>query len=318
MERNMNKEELIKKLDFSARKYKIPLKNRLLKYPFISIRDAFITILFNKILGQKFYFLVKAKTFFNEDFHCIFPESKDIYFYGAYVYCNAEFRLTKFIIKHSFKEGLIFFDLGAHYGYYSVLISKLYPKAKIFAFEPDPSVIEILKKNKRENIEIIPKAVSSFNGKTKFYSFDLLSSGVSTLNIENTKRILNIQKKPKECEVEVITLDSFCEEYKVIPDFIKIDVEGAEENVLKGSINLLKNYSPIIALEVIFRPIIPENYQNAINILKNNGFQMFAIDENGDLEKIDYENIKNYFEKLDERYKKINQGIVFDNLIFMK
>jgi len=108
MERNMNKEELIKKLDFSARKYKIPLKKRLLKYPFISIRDAFITILFNKILGQKFYFLVKAKTFFNEDFYCIFPESKDIYFYGAYVYSDAEFRLTKFIIKHSFKEDLIF------------------------------------------------------------------------------------------------------------------------------------------------------------------------------------------------------------------
>lgn len=314
----MNEEEIIKKLDYAARKYQFPLKKRILKYPFISFRDAIITILFNKILGQKFYFLVKAKTFFDEDFYCIFPESKDIYFYGAYVYCNPEFRLTKFIIKNNFKESLIFFDLGAHYGYYSILMSKLYSQSKVFAFEPDKGVLEILKKNKKDNVNIIPKAVGSFNGKAKFYSFDLLTSGVSTLNIENVKKYIFVQQKPKEYEVEVITLDSFCEENKTIPDFIKIDVEGAEEEVLKGSENLLKNYSPIIALEVFFRPLIPENYQNAINILKNNGFKMFAINESGDLEEIDYRNIKDYFRKLDERYKQLNQGIIFDNLIFIK
>ncbi|BCX15610.1 MAG: hypothetical protein KatS3mg097_502 [Candidatus Parcubacteria bacterium] len=314
----MNKQQLIEKLDYSARKYLFPLKTRFLKFPFITLRDAFITILFNKVLRQKIYFLVKAKTFFEEDFYCIFPESTDVYFYGAYVYCNPEYRLTRFIIKHNFKDNLIFFDLGAHYGYYSVLMSKLYPQSKVFAFEPDRGVLEILKKNKRENIEIIPKAVGSFNGKTKFYSFDLLSSGVSTLNIENLKKIPLTQQKPNEYEVEVITLDSFCEENKIIPDFIKIDVEGAEEDVLRGSTKLLKNKSPIIALEIWFRPTPPENYLNAVNILKNNEFKMFAITENGDLEEVNYDNIFEYFKKLEERYKKINQGIVFDNLIFLK
>lgn len=197
-------------------------------------------------------------------------------------------------------------------------MSKLYPQSKVFAFEPDKGVLEILKKNKRENIEIIPKAVGSFNGKTKFYSFDLLSSSVSTLNIENVKKAPFAKQTPKEYEVEVVTLDSFCEKNKIIPDFIKIDVEGAEEDVLKGSTSLLKNYSPIIALEIWFRPSIPENYLNSVNILKNNGFKMFAINDEGDLERINYDDMFDYFKKLDERYKEINQGVIFDNLIFLK
>jgi len=316
----MTNQELIAKLNFSARKYSVPLKQRFIKYPFISLRDIFITILFYKILKQKFYFKVKAKTFWGDYFYCIFPESKDIYFYGGYVWLNPELRLTKFIITNKFKEDGVFFGLGAHYGYYSVLLSYLYPKAKIYAFEPDPNVLEILRLNKRSNIEIIPKAVTDKEGILKFASYDLLSSAISRL----TSALNNLTNSPfsfknyKEIDVETISLDKFCEENNITPDFIKIDVEGAEFSVLQGAKNVLKNFEPIIALEILFKPF-SENYKKSIEFLESLNYKMFAINDDGSLKEINPNKITDYFTYLENKYKEINYyGCVFDNFIFKK
>lgn len=311
----MDREELIKKLKHSARKYRIPFWQRFLKYPFISLRDALITVIFNKILKQKYYLIKKAKTILEDYMYVVFPESKDILYYGAYI-LYPEYRLNLFIIKNILKEDLIFFDLGAHYGWFSLLISNLLPNSKVYAFEPDPNVLEILQKNKRTNIEIINKAVSDKEGRLKFYSRTLLSSGVSTLNIESENLVFkNIPYQ--EVEVESITLDNFCFKNNIFPDFIKIDVEGAEEMVLRGAQEILKNHSPIIAIEIWFKPF-SDVYKKSIDILKNFGYEMYAINEEGDLENIDYDKISDYFQKLDNYCKKINCGAIYDNLIFKK
>ena len=312
----MDRQELIKKLKHSARKYRFPLWKRFLKYPFISFRDVLITVIFNKILKQKYYLIKKAKTIFGDHMYVVFPESKDILYYGAYIYMDPEYRLNLFIIKNIIKENLIFFDLGAHYGWFSLLVSNLLPNSKIYAFEPDPNVLKILERNKRPNIEIINKAVSDKEGKIKFYSRPLLSSGISTLNIESEN--LAFKEIPyQEIEVESITLDNFCFENNIYPDFVKIDVEGAEEMVLRGSQEILKNYNPIIAIEIWFKPF-SDVYKNSIEILKNFGYKMYAINEEGDLEYIPYDKIKDYFQKLDNYYQKINCGAIYDNLIFKK
>ncbi|GIW67116.1 MAG: hypothetical protein KatS3mg095_1014 [Candidatus Parcubacteria bacterium] len=312
----MNREELTNKLKYSARKYRISFMKRFLKYPFISLRDALITIIFNKILKQKFYLIKKAKTIFNDYMYIVFPEAKDIYYYGGYIYMDPEYRLNLFIIKNIFKEDLVFFDLGAHYGWFSLLVSNLLPQSKVYAFEPDPYVLKILEKNKRPNIEIIDKAVSNKEGKIKFYSRPLLSSGVSTLNIESENLVFkNIPYS--EVEVESITLDNFCFKNNIYPDFIKIDVEGAEEMVLKGAEEVLKNHNSIIAIEIWFKPF-SDVYKNSVDILKSYGYKIYAINEDGDLENINYDKIDDYFQKLNNYYKKINCGAIYDNLIFKK
>lgn len=308
----MNRQVLINRLEIANRKYKLPLKQRLIKYPLQSFRDIFITVIFGRLLKNKIYFKVKARTFFDENFWCVFPSWKDVYYYGAYVWLEPEYRLTKFIIKNDFGVKPVFFDIGASYGWYSLLFSKLYPNAKIFAFEPSPNVLEILNLNKRYNIEIIPKAVSEKSGTANFLALSLPESGLSTLKYNHNNKIEN-----NVILVEIISLDDFCKEHNIFPDFIKIDIEGAEYDCLKGGTYLLKNNSPIIVMEVYFGELF-EKYKEAVFLLKELGYSVFKINEEGELEKLCYNNLNEYFEFLRNKFITINNLAQYDNLIFKK
>ncbi len=85
----------------------------------------------------------------------------------------------------------------------------------------------------------------------------------------------------------MIILDSFCSDNNVIPDFIKIDVEKIELEVIKGAKNLLKSCGPILSLKIYINERLKE-YREALNILKNLGYNIFYINEKGELEKFEY------------------------------
>lgn len=149
----------------------------------------------------------------------------------------------------------IAFDLGAHIGAYSFIMSPLFKE--VYSFEPHPLNIMWIKKNiKRldiQNITVIEKAVSNYTGFCRLYthaihssehsiSLDLVSSLISQGSLIFSEDIYK--------NVNCITLDDFCQETKKIPSFIKCDVEGAEEFIFQGATNLLKNNDIVIGLEV--------------------------------------------------------------------
>ena len=158
----------------------------------------------------------------------------------------------------------IFLDVGANVGKYSVIIgNQLRENGKVFAFEPEPSNLKALKRNlelnRLTNVNIIPLACSDKKDRLKLY-----------LNEKNSGGHSLIEKQTSFIEVDVDTLDNRIEKQKIKKvDMIKIDVEGAEADVLKGAKKILKRYHPRVIFEAwdeehlnrIEKVLIPFKYQ---------------------------------------------------------
>jgi len=304
-------ENLIHNLNRAYQKYP---KKRIFKYLkhfpeyiLLFIHVFFLDKIIKKInykiwhyLKDKMTFIKKARLFIEKDFYITIPPYIDIYRYGAYIHTLAEYKLTKFIVKN-INQIKIFFDIGANYGYYSFLITEINKSSQAYAFEPNLYALKILNLNKNKRINIIPKAVGSENRKIKFerghYVNSLSTNVITNENIDDF------------IEVEMITLDSFSSNKKLIPDFIKIDVEKIEVEVIKGAQNLLKLYRPMISLEIYLNERYKE-YIEGLKILKNLNYHIFYIDENGDIEKFRYED---FF-----IFNNISKNLIFDNFIFLK
>ena len=139
-------------------------------------------------------------------------------------------------------------DIGANIGNHSRFFSEKFQK--VYAFEPDPFIYEILKINTSffSNIEIYNFALGESNGVSRI-SGVLSNLGGSSINREqkNGTKIEN-HSLIQSHQIEIRTLDSL-ESTFIKLKFIKMDVEGYEEFVIKGGINLINKLKPAIAFE---------------------------------------------------------------------
>ncbi|MBI2035469.1 MAG: FkbM family methyltransferase [Candidatus Liptonbacteria bacterium] len=140
------------------------------------------------------------------------------------------------------KRGDTVFDIGAHVGFYSLLFSQLVgPGGKVFAFEPLSRNVQLLKKhtglNNISNVVVVECAVAETEGE-QFFSE---SAGNSLGMITNV---------PQLTKVKTVSLDEFVKNGKIVPNFLKIDVEGAELLVLSGAKELLFKHHPVIFLAI--------------------------------------------------------------------
>jgi len=143
-------------------------------------------------------------------------------------------------LQKKIQNNSIFLDVGANLGYFSLLASYHISLGKIIAFEPVDKNLEILNKNMKlnnvENVEVISKAVADSEGTGRF----AVESNGANSHFEDIVLTHAQMKKEKTVEVEITTLDTFCTRNEIMPDVIKIDVEGAEVKVLNGATKLLK------------------------------------------------------------------------------
>jgi FkbM family methyltransferase len=166
-------------------------------------------------------------------------------------------------------------DIGAHIGYYTLLSSKLVgPEGKVYAFEPNPENGVLLAKsieaNSLHNVELIRKAVGREAGKANLYL-----SGVS-----NENQCYYVEGR-KHVEVEITSLDDFFRDLPGV-DFMKIDVDGFEINILHGAEKLIQK-SKGLMMVTEFSPhhltTAGEDPREYFNYLTRLGFKMSLIDE---------------------------------------
>ena len=166
------------------------------------------------------------------------------------------------------KEGDIVIDIGAHIGLYTIISSKrVGANGKVVDIEADPSNFEMLNSNIKLNqlTNVIPLnyAVHSKETKVKLY----LPSGESGFTKYNTIMPNWINAQEKFVEVNANTLDYLLQLNEIRQEevnWIKIDVEGAEFEVLKGATNVLSKSKDIaILMELhgpphVYRPKVEE------------------------------------------------------------
>lgn len=178
---------------------------------------------------------------------------------GYWYYGKKREKETIFLFMEIIPDCNFVIEVGAHIGYFSQFFSELISEnGKLIIFEPGINNLPYLKKNIsfQRNIRLVEKAVSNKNGKANFYIENL--SGQNNSLLSNYKRFDDVLRNSgvtankKITEVKTVTLDSFIEQDypKEKPDFIKLDIEGAELYALQGMKKILDLYSPILMVEV--------------------------------------------------------------------
>lgn len=158
-------------------------------------------------------------------------------------------------LKSTLQSGDTFIDVGANFGFHTLLASKLVgKKGKVIAFEPSPSNLEILQYHSRvnfaNNVSIISKAVGDVaNTLVPFVLVDGGKHASNSLTIADDVPYISADQK-QITEVPLTTIDKTCSEQNLVPDVIKIDVEGAELLVLKGAKNTIEKCKPTILIGI--------------------------------------------------------------------
>lgn len=128
-------------------------------------------------------------------------------------------------LSRSLRPGDVFFDLGAFVGAFTLLASRLVgPDGRVVAFEPDPGPRDVLERNlaanRATNVMVAPYVVGDRNDTVRFST-----RGDSASHVSDTG----------EVEVRQVTLDGYSTELGLRPTIMKVDIEGAEGNALRGS-----------------------------------------------------------------------------------
>ena len=182
------------------------------------------------------------------------------------------------------KPGMTVFDVGANVGLYSVISGNAVGQSgRVWSFEPFPPIAMYLRENvclnDLINVTVVEKAVSDLMGTFDFHVFP---EGCDVYNS------LGAKERPEEklhavekILVEVTTIDAFAGEAGIEKiDILKIDVEGAEERVLKGAEQLIRRSPNVQIVIEIYEPSAQQcgcSSQRLIEMLEGWGFSMFEI-----------------------------------------
>jgi methyltransferase, FkbM family len=203
-----------------------------------------------------------------------------------------QLKLFKFLKSQNYNTFYIFFDIGAHMGESIILFSKNFKINKIYSFEASPLNFAKLQKNKSKiqsnfkDLEINLENYAIGNDQNKVVMKQLNESSSSTIKGINQQSkyfkkkffFLNFIKKKKffhNLEVNQIKLSDYMEKKKILKvDFLKIDTEGYEFNVLLGLGKYLQKVS-LIMFEHHYDDMIKKDYSfgDIHDLLKKNNFE---------------------------------------------
>ena len=189
-----------------------------------------------------------------------------------------ERKVTEMLIK-TLKGAKCFVDVGTYLGWYTCLASKHMPQGKVYGFEMDELNYALLQKNLSinacKNVKAFNVAVSDAYGTLSYRREENLPSPILRLDAGRTDN-----SSSRLVFVAAVTLDGFFRSKSIKPDVIKIDVEGAEMNVLRGMTQLIKAHHPLLFLEV--HPLHLLGYNSSVfdilMFLVKNQYKVFEIE----------------------------------------
>lgn len=172
-------------------------------------------------------------------------------------------------------------DCGGHIGLATMYFKTMFPDAKITVFEPIPRIIKLLHKNleanKIMNVEVVPKALSSKKEELKLnIDTDVDTPWLSTSSV--IAGAWNKSQFTREVKVETTLLSEYLDEPI---DLLKMDIEGAETEVLAECQNKLVNIKHIL---IEFHANREHRPEKLIQILKNSRFQLKVTQEGKEIE----------------------------------
>ena len=198
------------------------------------------------------------------------PEHQYLYFYGTH---DERYVVTKLL--RIIQPGDICWDIGANIGFYTCLLaSRVEDAGTVVAFEPALRTCGYLRENvslnRFANVTVINKGLSDrVEQRHLYYSEAGLAEGTASLKYANGRAVSE--------RVMLDTIDSLTRELPV-PDFVKIDVEGYQLEVLRGGEHYLKTHAPLLMAEL--KDVGETNralFTEIENYVADLGYQLYEI-----------------------------------------
>jgi FkbM family methyltransferase len=194
---------------------------------------------------------------------------------------------TMAFIQRFLKDGMVFLDIGAHMGVYTLTAAHAVGKdGEVHAFEPVPQAYNLLQRsislNMVDNAYVNQIAVSDRDEEVEFH---INSKDPSVSGIKMRKDKLN-DSDILLTRVPCTTLDTYCAKHARKIDLIKIDVEGAELKVLSGARHLLTqtaDQSPVLVFELSAKNYETFGYSvsDLVAFLDDCGYSLFRFSGSG-------------------------------------
>lgn len=189
------------------------------------------------------------------------------------------------VLKKIINRGDIAIDVGAHHGIYTNQLKKLVGhEGFVYGIEPQYELYQYLNAayKKSKNIILINAAAHNSNSTKQLFTpihNGSLATGGASLKKQSRQNSVT--------SVNTITIDSLnlnrC-------NFIKIDVEGGELNVLEGSLSTIRKFHPILLIEIDIN-LSGKDLTQTLSILKSFKYKPYLIEKN-ELESVDYDEFK--------------------------
>lgn len=254
---------------------------------------------FFKSTRQKDVFLRMVFNLFERDPLLFAYNNNGILNYENEIVSGENFLISNILPKYipTNKKALIF-DVGANIGTYSSNLASIFSNSTIYSFEPNINTFNLLRKNveKLNNIISINIGLSDVKIESEIYTYlnDLNSEHASLY--KEVFRDLHKDKSITSVKIELERLDEFCNNYNIdYIDFLKIDTEGNELDVLKGGIQMInKGRVKLIQFEfnemnVISRVFLKDFYE----ILKD--YKIYRLSEKQLIPLYQYNSINEIF-----------------------
>jgi FkbM family methyltransferase len=202
--------------------------------------------------------------------------SRMIYFLGSHEPEETEF------LKRIIQPDWVVIDVGAHIGYYTLLVARFIDRklGHVYAFEPNPATFEVLrhhiKINNLAHVTVLNVALGASTGQIELFLGPSRNTGMASMFSRESGQ-------EKVC-TPITTLDRFVNTNNLKSiDLIKMDVEGAEVEVLEGARNVLGSYVPRLVLEVNAITLARSGHRprDLVLLLRDYGYTLFRIDRPG-------------------------------------
>ena len=222
-------------------------------------------------------------------------------------YFSKEPETLEWIDSFEKKENLIFWDIGANIGLYSIYNSLKNPKSTTIAFEPSSSNLRVLTRNisinnLEKNIKVVPIPLTNKENifqemkEGHFIEGGALNSFGEKFDFEGKEF-----KPTMKYNLLGTTMNYFIENSILdIPDYIKIDVDGIEHLILEGGDKFL-NDKKVKSLSIEINENFKEQYDKVLNLMNKYEFKLLHKKHNDDMfsEQSKFKNTYNYiFKKL--------------------
>lgn len=193
------------------------------------------------------------------------------------IYCLGLYEkpLAQFFIR-SLRPDAVVLDIGAYIGQYTLLAAKYAPRGQVVAFEPHPETFARLQahitRNSMDNVQVFQKALGQHQGVLPLVLSKQASDSYLCQSASCTETIV---------EVEVTTLDAAVRDMGLQKvNLVKIDVEGAEGEVLRGAQETLRRFRPLLVMEVdrLREEAWGDSPQAILADLEQHGYALYTLE----------------------------------------